>query len=170
MAARTQGRGIELADDMEFQRRSWRAERVGRLLIFAGVLAALTGAFGGGGLGSTEARSPDGRLAVRYERIARNHAEATMAVRVAPELVRDGRVSLVFDRALGGAWDFRSSVPGPRSTRLADGDLVLEFELQPGADAAELRLLWQTREAGPQAGEVGVVGGPKVRLRTFVFP
>jgi hypothetical protein len=60
---------MEVNADIEFQRRVWRVQRIGWLIIAAVIVAALLGVFGGGPL-SRAAVQGDG-LRLEYERFAR---------------------------------------------------------------------------------------------------
>jgi hypothetical protein len=65
--------GVQVDQDMQFQRREWAVQRIGWV---AGVLvlaASLAGALGHGPLSHAEAEGLDGALHVKYERIVRSN-------------------------------------------------------------------------------------------------
>ena len=62
---------IELAEDMEFQRKNWRAERIGWAVLAFILLAAALGLFGQGPLGGTVVAAGDDSLSLTYERFWR---------------------------------------------------------------------------------------------------
>lgn len=161
---------IEVDEDMGFQRRSWRVQRVGRVFVFLFVAAALSGLFGGGGVAQTEAHSSDGALAVEYRRFARNHADAELTVRVQPRVAAGDTVRVWLSRPLLQAMDVERVTPAPvRST--AGGERVsFEFAATPDGGPVEILFHCRTREPGPARGRVGVDGAGDVEIRQFVFP
>jgi hypothetical protein len=117
-----------------FQRRVWRAERVGWLAMAAIVLAAFGGAFGGAGplaRGQAEA----GGLIAEWPRIARLGAASTLRIALpADPASREAELRLPPDFARD--WRLRAAVPVP-------------LEAEGGARAFTLRL---RRDAAGAAG------------------
>jgi hypothetical protein len=62
-------KSLQIEDDMKFHKREWFVQRVGRLIMFACVIAAALGLFGSGMLAKTSVR--DGILKVDYQRFCR---------------------------------------------------------------------------------------------------
>ena len=169
MAARAR-REIEISEDIAFQRRSWQAQRVGRLLVFLLVGAALTGVVGGGGLANVTITAPDGTIAVEHRRVLRNHADAPLDVRVSGDSSVAAPLTLWLSRELVRSLDLERAVPATTKEWSEDGRVMLEFAPPPSGRGGEIRLHLRTRNPGRLEGELGVVGGGAVRLRFMVLP
>lgn len=168
MKPRAVNEGIDVADDMAFQRRSWRVQRFGRLLVFAFVVAALTGAFGGGGLAKVQAVAPDGRVVVEHRRVLRNDADAFVAVRFTVPGSADNPVLWISESLLGA---FELEGMTPRAEReWSEGDRVVWEFGERTRGALEVRLRLRAREPGHHVGEIGLVGAEAASVSLWVLP
>src|SRR5437870_1413168 len=92
------GGGAEVAQDLEFQRHSWRVQRVGWAALALLIGAALLGLLGKGPLCRTTAAVPAGDLRVDYERFGHFHTDAALRIEAVPAPGGDGRLRLWVDR------------------------------------------------------------------------
>jgi hypothetical protein len=131
-----------------FQRRVWRAERIGWALMLAAVVAALGGLFGGGGpLARGQAR--EGGLEADWPRMARLGAGAPIRVTLPPEPgAREAELRLPADFA--ASWRVREIAPAP-------------LEAEGGAAAFVLRLRRDAAGHAAVAIEAEPEGGPGPR-------
>src|SRR5690606_36515979 len=94
---------LQIFEDVTFQQRTWKVERVGWLVLGAIVIAALMGLFGGGWLGRAAIAAADGRLSLEYDRLWRVQSPTALRLEVSPPSADDGvRVWM--------AWDYVESV------------------------------------------------------------
>jgi hypothetical protein len=61
-----------VGESLSLQRREWRVDRVGWVVMGLILVAGLLGVWGGGLLGSVTATGSDGRVLVDYDRFVRN--------------------------------------------------------------------------------------------------
>lgn len=155
-------------EDMAFQRRSWRVQKVGQLLVVAFVLAGLAGLFGGGGFARDEVAAAGSELRVEYPRFVRAHAPFDVVIHARPRADADN-LSLWVDDALLEALRVERVSPQPKEEALADGKLVYRFALR-AASPAPVRLRLEATKNGTAKGAIGIVGGAQVDLATFVHP
>ena len=139
---------------LAFQRREWAVERTAWVVGLVLLAAAALGLFGDGPLARATVRTPDGILAVAYDRFARAEAPTTLRVRVAAAAAGDAlRVAL--DRSYVERVDVERVIPVPRRVETAGewvtwvfdvtapGPATIVFRLQhdrPGRPTARLRL------------------------------
>lgn len=161
-------RSLELREDVEFERRQWRVQRVGWVAITLVLLAAIAGLFGNGPLSHVSASA--GNLQVRYDRFVHADAPATLNIDVAN---LPGDVArLAIDRSLLEPMDVQRMQPRPSRTRAAGDAVVFEFDL---SDARTLHVLI---DASPQApalasGSISVLEGgvpSTVRIQQLIYP
>jgi hypothetical protein len=107
--------GPEIDEDLDFQRREWRAQRVGWALLSVFLIGATLGVFGGGGpLSSTKARADDGRLRVEYERFVRVGASSEITIETGTALREgDAGFEVTLGRDYFDAIDIERAVPEP---------------------------------------------------------
>lgn len=162
--------GLQVQEDMRFQRRNWVAERVAWALLALVLAAALLGLFSRGPLSAAEASDPDGALRVTYERFLRHHAPSTIEVELTPLATRGERVELRLAGPMLRAFQIETMRPEPLESRLADDGWVLAFPVQDRGRPSLLRLEIRPDAIASQRGEISVEGRPPARLSAFVYP
>jgi hypothetical protein len=162
------GRGIDLADDMPFQEKSWRVQRVGWVVMALLVAAALAGAFAWGPLSRAEAQGAG--LRIEYERFERYQAPSEIRVRLTPEAVADGGVSLVLDGDYADRVPLERIDPEPeRSAPTLDGH-VLYFPVPRDAQPGTIIFQIRPQRVGFVRGRIGIAGAAPVPFTQFVWP
>ena len=164
------GGGLDIEDDDAFQRREWRAERIGWLLMLALVGAGLLGLLGEGWLSQTSTPVVGGRLRVDYERIARHGSPATLRVLLTPGAVPTGVALIWIDRAYMEGVDLHDIAPVPDATWGARDRIVYAVRIDNPADSAYVTFALQPDDFGSRPVRVGLDGGPSVAFRQFILP
>lgn len=85
---------LEVDQDLAFERKSWAAQRIGWGVMTLAIVAALAGLLGSGPASRTRAETPDGAIAVEYDRFVRANAPTDLDVSVGRGAIRDGVVRL----------------------------------------------------------------------------
>lgn len=159
---------LEIEQDLEFERRSWRAERAmwGGLVLF--LLAGAAGLLGNGPLsGTTLSR---GAFAFEYGRFVRYGANAELEFKLAPGAMQGDKVRVWLDRQYRDRIGVRAIEPVPDSVEAAPDRYIYVFKLhQPGAAAGFLFEI-TPNVAGINHGRAGIEGGPEVQFRQIVWP
>jgi hypothetical protein len=114
---------LDIEQDLRFQRREWRFQRAGLVVLSAFVLAALLGVFGNGALSGGHARGP-GALAVTYERLTRAHRTSRIAIEMPAAA---GAVELVVNREYFDAVRIERLDPEPSAIDIGRGEVVFHF-------------------------------------------
>jgi hypothetical protein len=154
---------LEINQDLKFQRRMWRAERLGRIGLFLLLFAGALGVLGGGGwLSEKERLSPTGSIQLKYVAFERRDTEATLRIRLVPGLSEFWIDSHYLEKAnfidLRPAAE-RSEMSGGRTRflyRSSDGPLNISLSLKP-------------RLIGPLRGRIGT-GEDWVSMDQWVLP
>ena len=161
---------LEIEQDLAFQKRDWRAQQIGRVGLLIVIGAALLGLFGNGWLSEVQVRSNDGRLAVRYARIARREALTLFRFDVRASTSTDSIVELWINRDYAHSLKIGSVTPEPELTRTASDRLIYRFRVFNPADAIAIVVEATPLGFGRRSGEVGLIGGPSVRFGQLVLP
>lgn len=159
--------GLEVAEDLAFQEISWTIQRAVFGLMALVILAALAGLLGDGPLSRTSVAGAG--LRVRYERIERYRAPATLRVHPAPGATPDGLARLWLDRAWLDGVEVRRIVPEPERAEASGDRLVYAIRVAAGQPAA-VTIHYEPDRFGFREGRVGLGDGGALSLRQWVHP
>lgn len=138
----------ESEESLAYQRKSWRVQRVGWVLMGIFLVLGMLGLFGDGPLTRARARSAGG-FEVRYSRVWRLQTEARVELTAVPDSA--GQVIVSLQESLLSRADIRSVSPKPR-----------QIEAVPGGQ----RIVFDARGDGPVTLRVGITPTRIGRLRT----
>jgi hypothetical protein len=161
--------GLEINQDLDFQRREWRVQRVGRAVMVLLLFAALAGVFGAGPLSRATAGERE-TLAVEYDRFLRRGADNRLTVRVGPRAATGREVRLWVPPRYLERMHYERAVPEPQRTVFAPGRLWLIFPVASPGTPFEVVLDFKPQQVGPARAALGVAGGPTLSLSQFVYP
>ena len=167
MGAR-QTHGLQINEDLRFQRRDWLTQRVGWCALGLIVLAGLAGLFGSGPLSHVSTTNGRG-LAVEYERFVRHGAHTDLKVRVEPETIVSDQVRISLSRQYLLSHDLLSVVPEPTSDQRVGNDIEYVFAAASG-QALEVRWTIEPDELGAHAASVRFNSGPPAAFVQFTYP
>lgn len=162
---------IEIKEDLDFQQRSWKVQRVAWILMALISLAALLGLFGRGPASSAHAGSDESGLRIDYERFVRQESPGSITAHVgAPVLRPDSTVELWLDRQWLAEMELRYITPEPESTRIEADRVIYNFRVNPAS--APVRVTWylETHALGSSTGRIGAIGGPSLSFAQFAYP
>lgn len=146
---------LEIDQDLEFQRREWRVQRVLWVVTAVLLVLALMGLFGGGPISDTTRESDDGTLSVDYLRFVRHDGQASLDFQVAASHATNQEVEIWIDQRFIDRVQIEHVSPEPASVRGADGRMVYVFELAEGADTLNATFSYRPQHMGRIPGEAG---------------
>ena len=136
---------VAVGEDLEFQRKWWRFERIIWSVFALLLVMALLGAFGRGYLARAERQSADGAVTVKYERIERTGTPSMLLIRFGPEAIHDGKVQLFVTESLVKELGAQRIIPAPATTEIGNGGLTYTFP----ATAAPASVAFDLQPLGP---------------------
>ena len=160
-------RQFPVGEDMVFQHKVWRFERVGWYVLVLLVILTLLGLFSRGPLSSRELHSSDGSLSVEYEAFHRNGSSNAMVIRL------KGQPNTVLEIALEGDWlegfEVQALQPPPlRSAAAGQGMRLWVQADERGQASLHLSLLGEG--FGTYHSRIATAGGASVSFNPFIFP
>jgi hypothetical protein len=158
-------RSPEIEEDLPFQHRNWRAQRIGWALLGAVVLAGLAGLLGSGPLSSAQDSGGAG-LTVEYERFVRHGAQSKIEVIVGKPA---NTVRIAISRSFLEASEMRQILPAPLQARAGDGFVVYVFE-RAGSGPMHVTFVFQPDELGSHEVQIAVDDASALALRQFTYP
>jgi hypothetical protein len=162
---------IEISQDLDFQRSSWKAQRFGWAIMLLVVVAALLGLFGGGPLSSAKLGGEGSPLRADYERFLRLDSPTKLTVYVGAAAVRgDSTAELWLDRNWLAGVEIKAITPEPEKTRTGANQVIYTFRLDPSATSARFTYEVETRSLGRINGRLGLLNGPSYSFSQFAYP
>ena len=161
---RTDG-DFEVAEDLAFQRRSWRAQRIGWVVIALVVAATAAGLLGNGPLSAASVTSGNG--VVRFDRIAR--AQSPLEWRVRGAAAANGTLRVTVDTTLLRHIKIESIVPVPVRIDSGPDRLAYVFHAPPGTEV-DVTFRLKAVTAGRLAGGVALNDGAPAPLAALILP
>ena len=152
---------LEIDEDLDFQVKEWRAQRIGIALLFLFVFSALLGFTGmGGPFSHGEAGDRDGALRVEYERVVRRGTVASLILHLRTGAPGDLHfwVSAPYVEQV----KIESVAPLPQTVSVAPGRHV--YSIRSGSPEVTVVIEMEHKTIGRLQGEVGLVGGPSTRF------
>lgn len=162
------GNEVAVGEDLNFQRKWWRFERLIWSVFFVILILDVLGVFGRGWLAKTKRSSGDQTLTVDYERIERASTPSIMTLHFGPAAVHNGLVQVfVSDEVIKKLGAQRIS-PQPAVSALSDGGITYSFDVANAPTIAQIAL--QPSFPGLQHFRMQVVNAAPVEAKVFVFP
>ena len=158
----------QIAEDPEVQRRTWRFERIGWILLAVAVVAAVLGLFGEGPLSRAEETSADGSLSVDFPRFLRRQSPESIRIRFTAQ-AGSGSASLWIDRRWLDEVTVESVTPEPERTELWPDRLVYRFARGGPAGTHSVHVRFEVDAPGRTRGEFGTADA-RVPVSHVVYP
>jgi hypothetical protein len=161
---------LEIQQDIDFQQREWRIQRVAWIVMFCILVAAVVGLFGHGPTASATRTDAGGRLQIDYDRFDRIHAPTRFRIRLGAGTAVNGEVRLWVARTYLDRVDVRSIVPEPESTEAGADRVIFVFGTDDPDRPAVVTFHFEHDRIGLARGEVGLIDGPTIAFRQVVYP
>jgi hypothetical protein len=161
---------LQLDQDLEFERRTWTIERLGWVVLAMVGLAALIGLLGPGPLSKTIAGEEGGALWLEYSRFGRLKAPLTLRLHLGPKAGQHGSVRLWLSREYLEGVKVESVTPPPVHVEAGPEQLTYVFAISELTHSTAVSLSLKAEQIGRQQGCVGLMNGPTVCFRQFIYP
>ncbi len=159
---------LAVGEDLEFQRKWWRFEKIAWIVLVIVLVLDLLGAFGRGYLAHAEARATDGSIDVKYDRIERFQTPSILTVKLGPTAVQNGKVNLWTSEGLITKLGNQRVSPQPLSSVVGNGGTLYTFEATRNPTEVEFAL--EPSKPGAYQLELGVRGLELLKMNIFVMP
>lgn len=161
---------LEVAQDLEFQQRQWKAERIGWAIMVLIALLALIGFFGNGPLSSASVEAPNGDLSAAYDRFVRQDARSTLRLQVAGSQATNKEIELWVSRDYLDDVEVQRISPQPTEVRGGENRMIYVFTIDDPSATLQVAFSLGPQEMGRLSGEVGVTDGPTVTFNQISYP
>jgi hypothetical protein len=162
--------GLEIEQDLTFQRREWRIQRVVWFLLAVLLVAALAGLLGPGPLSST-ARQASG-FEVHYLRFTRWQAPHTLTITLQPSAAQT--VALSINRSYLDSMQVQQITPQPASVKLSGDNYVFLFDTRGAQLPTDIAFDLQPSSMGTVHASITLLtpgsSSASVHLTQLVYP
>ena len=159
---------LAVGEDLEFQRRWWKFERLVWSFFILVLVADLSGILGRGPLAKAERRNSDGTLTIKYERVQRENTASMLTILPGPGAVQGGQLKLFVSDTLLKQLGTQRVIPQPEISAVGDGGVTYVFAAKQLPMTVQMEL--KPAKLGLQHFAVAVSGGSAVKADTFVLP
>jgi hypothetical protein len=160
--------GLEVDQDLAFQRRWWRIQRVARGLLFVALGVAASGLLGHGPLAAATHGQEGSALWLDYQRFIRHSTLTELTFHVLPG--QDGELALWIGDELLERTRVQRITPEPDSRAVASDRILYRFKVAEPGRPLDVRFSVEPAGYGPLTIRAGVPQGPELSVGTFVFP
>ena len=156
-----------MTGDETTHERSWRAQRVGWLVMTMLVFLGLVGLLGPGPL--SRAKLESSALRLEYRRIERVHAPSAIEIELQDS--GSGRdLTLWLDRAFLDRYEVHNVVPRPREEIAGDGGATFRFDGGSAPGLRRIRFDIEPRRCGPLRAHIATFGTAPLAFSQLVLP
>lgn len=159
---------IEIEEDVPYQRKFWRVQRVGWFLMGALLFLAMLGFAGPGIIGKTVSSDPEGVIKLEYDRFIRIQTDSDMKIMLTPPQRRDPFIISASREYLDKMYIVQV-IPAPDLTEAADGKVLYYFRNMKGSTVS-VSFLLKPQAAGVARGSFGAENGTEVFFRQYILP
>lgn len=161
---------LELNQDLRFEERSWRVQRIGWSLFGLLLLASLLGLFGGPGPLSSSTLGEGTALRLDYERFTRHNDTTTLIFELGPGAVPGDEARIWLNGDYLAAIQIERIEPEPARVVLEAGRTNLLFQIGEAGTAGRISIHLKPQSLGWHRIQAGLEGGPTYELGQFVYP
>jgi hypothetical protein len=144
--------GLQINQDVPYQRKEWRVQRIIWVFVAALLIAALAGLFGPGPLSSTSTGTPSFR--VEYLRFARWQAPQSLVV--SADTAGAPTLRLAFDRSFLNSMQVQQITPQPANAKASGNNFIYSFATGPGT-ATDITFNLQPNSLGTIHGAISLL-------------
>lgn len=161
---------LEVEQDLTFEKREWRGQLIGRVVMIAIVIGALVGFFGAGPLSLTEVVDESGAVHVIYEHFGRRGATTNLTVGMGPLAFSEGKAELWISSDYLGKMQVDSVTPAPDQVTADDDGYVYTFLVDQPEDPVTVTFNFTIDSMGPVTGKIGRPDAEPLHLDHFFTP
>ncbi len=159
---------IAVGEDLAFQRRWWTFEKAVWSFFVLILIADLSGALGRGPLANAKAKTADGTLQVKYERVLRENTSSILTVLPGPGAVHNKQLQLFVSDSILKQFGAQRIIPQPDVSTVGRGGVTYAFP----ATTLPITIQFELKPSfiGMHAFTVAVPGADSVQAKSFVLP
>ena len=171
MAGKGKPDGLQVSQDLEFQRKEWLVGRLGWIVLGILLILGLLGVFGGSGLLSTTTTGdPSQGFWITYDRFLRNLAPTTLTLFIEPGRIEGNTFNIHFPQDYIGEFEIQSIEPEPERVTVTSNGQQYTFNVQNPTGPIAIRFYLKAEKIGAYRSDVVFNGNQTLTIRQFSYP
>lgn len=159
---------LAVGEDVEFQRKWWRFEKVVWSFFVLVLIADLLGLLGRGPLANAERQTGDGALRIKYERVLRENTSSILTILPESTAVHAGNLQLFVSDSIVKQLGAQRVIPQPATSTVGNGGVTYSFPAATLPITVQIEL--KPSFMGSHRFTIGVPGGEAIHAKSFVLP
>lgn len=159
---------VAVGEDLAFQERWWKFERIVWVCFALILLADVLGVFGRGWLARARIANPAAGMQIEYERVERASTPSIITVHVQPDAIVNHQIQLFASESIVKELGAQRIVPQPQQSTLGDGGITYTFPAD--SPPATIQFELQPSFPGVHAWTMQVPGKAALGARVVVVP
>lgn len=159
---------VAVGEDLAFQRKWWRFEKIIWSVFVLLLLADLSGLLGRGPLANAKRNTADGSLLVKYERVQRENTPSILTILPSAQSVHDGNLRIFVSDSIVKQLGAQRVIPQPSVSQVGNGGVTYTFPATATPITVQIEL--KPSFIGPHAFTVGIPGDEAITAKTLVLP
>lgn len=161
---------LDIAQDLEFEHRSWKVQRFGWGLMTLIVLGAFLGLFGNGLLNNAKAGKEGDRLWLEYDRFGRLQKAFDLKIHLGANTGDGGQLRVWLSRNYLDNIEIRQITPEPEIVEAGPDGLIFVFRQSQPNQPTEVTFIVEPERPGSLVGKVKLTEGELINFSHFVYP
>lgn len=157
---------VAVGEDLKFQRRWWRFEKVIWVVFSLILVADLAGLLGRGPLAN--AKLSNGSAHIKYERIMRENTASILTVLPENSDIHDGKLQLFVSDSIVKQLGAQRVIPAPLTSNVGSGGVTYTFPVTQVPITLQFEL--KPSFIGVHSFTVAIPGTPALQAKTLVLP
>ena len=159
---------LAVGEDLEFQRKWWRFEKIIWPILALLVLVDMLGGFGRGWLAKAKTSTPDHAMTVDYEHVVRTGTPSIMLFSFGDAAIHDGKITLYLSESVVKQLGAQRIAPQPLISTIGDGGIT--YVISGTRSPASVQIQLQPSFPGMHKFRAQVEGSPPIQGSVFVMP
>lgn len=160
---------LDIEEDVPFQERAWRVERVGWTVMALVIAAALAGVLGPGPFSKTELSDRSVKMKAEFNRFERYQSPVILKVRIDPAVVSGEEVPLTLNRGFVDEVEMKHIDPEPERIETSGAHLNYYFAASSNSPA-HITFHYEPNRFGKMPVELSAGQNIKLSFEQFYFP
>jgi hypothetical protein len=162
--------GPDLNQDLPFQHRTWRVQRIAWGVIALILLCAVLGSFGHGPLSRATIRDPSLPLSLDYDRLGRYQSALILRVHVHERAANQDTVRIWFSHDYLSKIEIKKILPDPEGAETSPTGMIYQFRLAQPEQRSDVMVNLEMEAIGFIEGRIGLDESHALTFRQWIYP
>lgn len=161
---------LDIEQDIDYQRKEWRFQRMGWAVMLLLVVGALAGLLGRGPLSKTSLADQGSLERLEYHRFVHYRDPEQLKLQLSAEATQGEQFRIWLSHAYFSGIEIQSVTPEPEHMEAGEGRHAMVFSVAEPGQPTSVSIQFEAEQMGPLSGALSINDEPPVELWQFVYP